>query len=803
VISFRTLAVTCVAAGTLAFEILLVRVFAIEHFHHFAYMAIGIAMLGFGASGTVLALIRPRDDRTAARWFWWASVAVTLALILSPAMVHQVPFDATQLAWDYRQWLRLGLVYLLLALPFGIGGFAIILAVTLEADRPGRIYGASFIGSGLGAGLALGVLWFIPPVGALAVPALIAALGTLAAAFDSKKRPSALRVAGLVLLGSVIVVLRPPWRFTMTPYKALPQVEAYPEARRVAERISPLGWVVAVQAPAFRYAPGLSLRFSGELPQQTGLFVDGELASAVTDWNEAESAFAVLDWLPSAAPYVLGQRDGVLVIGGGGGTEVANAQVHGATRITAVELHPDLLELADRFGAMPRHHGQPEARWVIGDARHFVSRSHDSFDLITLGPGGAFGAATGGVHALGEDFLHTREAYAAYLSRLRDGGVLSVTGWLALPPRQNVRVILTMAEAVRQVHGRVGDGLVVVRSWGTVTVMAKPNGFSTEEIGALRTWSAARNFDVDYPVAEVPADPFNTLDAPVFVEAAVAAVAGRGEASRFAETYPFDVAPVTDVRPYPHHYLRLQSLGAFFKSDRGTWLPFAEWGMVALLATLVQSVVLAGLLLILPVAVRARTAGESGLFPIVAYFSAIGFAYLAAEIAAIQQLGLLLGHPVYAVVMVLAAFLICSGAGSAWSDRYRRAAPATVAGILVLVLILFAAMLPTVVHLLQPAPLLIRAVVAFVLLGPVAFVMGMPFPMGIRAVAGSDSTRTAWAWASNGFASVTAAPVAALLALELGAVALLFAGGVAYGTAAISAQVATRSAQGAVGVRST
>ncbi len=793
--SFRTLAVTCVAAGTLAFEILLVRVFAIEHFHHFAYMAIGIAMLGFGASGTVLALIRPRDQRTTARWFWWASVAVTLALILSPALVHQVPLDATQLAWDFRQWLRLALVYLLLALPFGIGGFVILLAITLEADRPGRMYGASFFGSGLGAGLALMVLWFMPPVGALAVPALVAALGTLAAAFDREKRQGALRVAGLVLLGSVIVVVRPPWRLSMTPYKALPQVEAYPAARRVAERISPLGWVVAVQAPAFRYAPGLSLRFRGEFPQQTGLFVDGELASAVTEWAEAESAFTVLDWLPSAVPYVLGQRDGVLVIGGGGGTEVANAQVHGATRITAVELHPDLPELADRFGALPRRHGQPDARWVIGDARHFVSGSRDSFDLITLGPGGAFGAATAGVHALGEDFLHTREAYAAYLSRLRDGGVLSVTGWLALPPRQNVRVILTMADALRQVNGRVEDGLVVVRSWGTVTVMAKPAGYSPEDIGTLSMWASARNFDVDYPVSDVTTDPFNTLDAPVYVEAAVAAVAGRDEADQFAETYPFDVAPVADVRPYPHHYLRLRSLGAFFKSDRGTWLPFAEWGMVALLATLVQSVVLAGLLLILPVAIRVRTAGESGLFGIVAYFSAIGFAYLAAEIAAIQQLGLLLGHPVYAVVTVLAAFLVCSGAGSVWSDRFVRPRPAGVAGILVLVLALYAAILPTLVHLLQPAPLLVRGVVAFVLLGPLALVMGMPFPLGIRNVARSDSTGTAWAWASNGFASVTAAPLAALIALELGAVALLVTGGVAYGIAALSARYAVPSEQ--------
>jgi hypothetical protein len=180
----------------------------------------------------------------------------------------------------------------------------------------------------------------------------------------------------------------------------------------------------------------------------------------------------------------------------------------------------------------------------------------------------------------------------------------------------------------------------------------------------------------------------------------------------------------------------------------------------------------------------------------VAYFSAIGFAYLAAEIAAIQQFGLLLGHPVYAVVTVLAAFLICSGAGSVWSDRFARPRPASVAGILVLFLALYAAILPTLVHFLQPAPLLVRGAVAFVLLGPLAFVMGMPFPLGIRNVARSDSTGTAWAWASNGFASVTAAPLAALIALEFGAVALLVTGGVAYGIAALSARYAVPSEQG-------
>ena len=188
----RTLAIVSLSAGTLAYEVLLVRVFAIEHFHHFAYMAIGVAMLGFGVSGTALALVRPRDQRTRARWFFWASIATTIALVLSPTLVHQVSLDPTQLAWDFAQWIRLALVYLLLALPFAAGALAILLALTLEPERPGWIYGASFAGSGLGAGLAIAVLWLLSPVHALAVPACVAGLGSLAAAYGFERRRRAL-----------------------------------------------------------------------------------------------------------------------------------------------------------------------------------------------------------------------------------------------------------------------------------------------------------------------------------------------------------------------------------------------------------------------------------------------------------------------------------------------------------------------------------------------------------------------------------------------------------------------------------
>ncbi len=780
----RTIAVICFSAGTLAYEILLVRVFAIEHFHHFAYMAIGVAMLGFGVSGTALALARPRDAPTRTRWFFRAGVATAIALVASPALVHQISLDPTQLVWDLDQWLRLGVVYLLLALPFAAGALSILLALSIDTERPGWVYGASFVGSGLGAGLAIAVLWLVLPTRALAIPALVAGLGCLAAAWGAERRKQSLWSGGIVCLVTAMAVIHPPWRFTLSPFKALPQVEAYPDARRVAERSSPIGWVIAATAPAFRYAPGLSLGFTGELPPQTGLFVDGELTGAVTRWGDRDGAMAVLGWLPTALPYALGRRDHVLVVGGGSGIEVANAVAHGAQQITALELNPDIAELNRELGELPGD-GKRDVHWVLGDARSYVARTRDTFDLITLGPGGAFGSATGGVLALGEDFLNTREAYHAYLKRLTNRGVLSITGWLALPPRANVRVLLTVVDALRDlVPDRVPLAFVVARSWGTVTVLAKPSGFIPAEIDALREWAASRSFDLDwYPGIAEPTDGWNQLSEPVFFEAAQAAATGRGSAERFAESYPFDVSPATDLRPYPHHFLRVRALGVLLKSDRGSWLPFAEWGTLALVATLIQSVVLAGVLLILPVAVRPRKVGEAGLAPVIVYFAAIGLAYLAAEIAAIQQLGLLLGHPVYAVAAVLAAFLLFSGGGSVWSDRLGPARRVWVLGAIVPALLCWVLFLPLLVHLVQPAPLVARGAAALVLLGPVAFLMGMPFPLGIRTLARDNQRRLAWAWAANGFASVTAAPLAALVALEFGSTAVLIAAATAYAVA--------------------
>ncbi|MGD8868502.1 MAG: hypothetical protein PVI01_12765 [Gemmatimonadales bacterium] len=791
----KSLAVTFLSASTLAYEVLLVRVFAIEQFHHFAYMAISIAMLGFGTSGTWLALVRPQAEASR-RWFVWTAIFVPPTLVASVTLVQLIPLDSVLLLWDPRQWPRLAAVYVLLALPFGVAALAILLAITLERERPGWTYGASFLGSGLGAAVAVGILWWVLPVRAVALPVIIAACGSLSAVRGAhgRQRVAAWACAAL----AVAVFVRPLWTLEIIPYKGLAQVESFPEARRIAESTSPVGWVVAVEAAAFRYAPGLSLGYAGEFPRQTALFVDAELAGAASAWDGRRS-LDILDWLPSAAPYALGGRDSVLVVGAGGGTEIWNAVAHGARRVAAVELNPDLAKLSG-WGAGASALGiEADVEWVVGDARGYVARSNATFDLITLGAGRAFGTSAGGVHALNEDFLHTVEAYSRYLELLSEGGVLAITRWITVPPRENVRVILTAAEALRRrAPASVARGLVVLRSWATGTVLVKPAGFSEREIAALSRWAAERSFDLDwFPGLGAPQPVYNILDPPVLFDASVAATVGRDSAARFAASYVFSVKPLEDKRPYFHHFLRVNSIGDFLGVERGNWLAFAEWGYITLFATFAQSVVLAGLLMILPALVRLRSGGPQSGARLIGYFAAIGYAYLAAEMAAIQQLSLLLGHPVYAVAAVLAAFLVCSGAGSAWSDRLDVDRLPWTAAILTVLLVGYAAALLSVVHLVQPGQLGLRLVAALLVLAPLAFLMGLPFPLGLRSLAGIGGEGVAWAWSANGFASVVATPLAALIALELGSKALFLTAAAAYGIAATLGRI---SAQRSVAV---
>src|ERR687891_95275 len=379
----RLLAVGLVSAGVLAYEVLLARLFSIVQWYHFAYMVISIALLGYGASGTFLALVRDRLEPRASAAFAAFAALFGISAVACFALAERLPFNALELIWDPRQLLYLGALYAILIVPFFCGAVCIGLALACFAEPVGRIYRADLLGAGIGALGILGLLFLVMPSRALE---LIGALGLLAAALVSVAeagRPARLRALAYAA-GALIVALALPPAWTalqLSPYKGLSQALRVPGAEVEVERSSPLGLLSAVRSPEipFRHAPGLSLNNMIEPAEQIGVFTDGEGLSPITAFEGDLQPLAYLDFTTAALPYHLLERPDVLVLGAGGGAHVLLALYHDAQRIDAVELNPQLAQLVrGRYADFAGHlYDRPEVRVQIGEARGFVAASAD------------------------------------------------------------------------------------------------------------------------------------------------------------------------------------------------------------------------------------------------------------------------------------------------------------------------------------------------------------------------------------------------------------------------------------------
>ncbi|MDP6953092.1 MAG: SAM-dependent methyltransferase, partial [Alphaproteobacteria bacterium] len=416
------LALALVSAGVLAYEVLLVRLFAIVQWHHFAFMAISIALLGFGAAGSMLALAQDRLRRHAAASFAGAAVLFALSAPLAFLAAQAIPFNAKAVVWDPWQLAALPAMYLVLVVPFFFGAGYIALAFLQPGARPGRVYAVNLLGSGAGALGIVGALFLLSPADGLRLVAGLGLAAALLVLLDERR----MLATGLAALGLLACAAMPEsWlALRISPYKSLSTALAVSDARLLEERSSPLGLLSVVESPAvpFRYVPGLSLTAPAMPPEQLGVFIDGDGMTAIDRGAERD----YLGYTTDAAAYGLLDRPTVLVLGAGGGRSVAQALLHDATHIDAVELDANMAELVRSYAS--DLHDRSEVAWHIGEARGFVTASDMAWDLIQIPLLDAM--AGSGMHGLNESYLYTVEAFETYLAHLAPGGWLSITRWL-------------------------------------------------------------------------------------------------------------------------------------------------------------------------------------------------------------------------------------------------------------------------------------------------------------------------------------------------------------------------------------
>jgi spermidine synthase len=778
------LAVALLSGAALAYEILLIRLFSIVDWYHFAFLVISLALLGYGASGTLLALLRDpllrRFSAVAAAGAATFGLAAVGAFLIS----RRIDFNSLEIIWSRRQLGLLFLLYLLFAVPFFCAATSIGLALTRFAEDSPRIYRADLLGGGSSAAIITLLLFVLHPLDCLL------AIGCIGLISASLFLPSRRMWAVLVLAGGAAIIAARPLLFplSLSQFKELSLAMRLPGARVVEERSSPLALLTVVensQVP-FRFAPGLSLNYSGEIPSQAGIFSDGGSLSVVA------GSGAHLDFVPSAAVYHLrGRLQRVAVVGAGGGSEVLSALVHGAEEVTAVEINPQMIDVVRQRSPI---YDDPRVHVVVAEARRFIGSSASGYDLVQIALLDSLDASAAGVQALSSSYLYTVEAFEELITRLGPGGYIVITRWMQVPPRDMVKLFATAVAALERLEISPRQSVALIRSWNTASLIVKRGPLEGEEIEALRRFADERSFDVDYApgITRSETNRYNVLEESYFFDAAAALLTSR---EAFFDRYKFFVRPATDERPFFFHTFKWRVLPELLRLRTRGGMPLIEWGYFIVVAGVGQALLASLALILAPLFWIRRKRGprREPTWRLIAYFASIGFGFLFLEIAFIQRLTLILGHPLYAVAVALASFLLFAGIGSGYSRRLslRPAIPMATAIVAMVEIAVMRGLVQSVADL----NTLARVSMGIAVVAPLAFVMGMPFPLALRRLGEVDPAAIPWAWGINGIASVLGSMCATLLAVHAGFTGVVIAAALLYGIAAWTSRISGPVAQ--------
>jgi Spermine/spermidine synthase domain len=804
------------ALTVLVCQVALTRVMSVAVNYHSAFLILAVVMLGMAGSAVSAYLglrraarpVTPAETSTAA---YKAAVATFVGLVGFVFVAARNWGPASQPV----------LFILAPALFFGgfyFSGYVVALVLTYYARDMARLYWFDLVGA---AGGSLLVVPLLNGLSALAVIVLcaagLAAAGTLFALAHggpAARRAGPVLTAALVVAGGVSaarpdllrlqfakgedqsLVVWERWN-AQARVSVSPQVPGTREATALYERTHGTR-MSADQVEALnrrlQAGWGLSRAYRGPLPASLWVQLDSDAGTPILQDGVAalgdRERLAFLAWDVTAAAYAWRSATGrppedVFVIGGGGGRDVLAALSFDAGRVDVVELNPDVVRaVQDRFGDFSgRVYSHPRVRLTVGEARGELTRRPDRYDVIQMSMIDTWASSMAGSMVMSENNLYTREAFDLYASRLKPDGVLTVTRWYH-PVRygESARILVLMADALRRAGAaRPEDHIAFLTAHGELdtaqaTALLKRSPFTDPERAALRDLCRERGYRLLWP----PAD--GTGEAPFDVAGVV-----RLDPAAVADPR-FDLTPPTDDRPF------------FFNIDRpvGSWAEAVRTGDYARGSR--ASLVLGSALVVMCLAclwfvVRPLRAARDGaepappareFLPPVFYFGGIGLGFMLVELALIQRYILLLGHPSYAISVVLFALLLFGGLGSYLTDRIegrrlagtaRLALAATAAGI-VTAAVLVPDWVARVADWAWPA----RVAIAVGLIGPLAVFMGMIFPLGARRLAATGRERLVpWMWGVNGICGVVALVLGMLLAMYASYTAVLLAGAAAYG----------------------
>jgi hypothetical protein len=788
-----------VTLSTLMVEILLTRIFSVSMWYHFAFMAISIALFGTTVGALVVYLIPSRftPERAPAQ-LAWSSLAFAVAIPASLSVHLLLPIKLESLN------ALLALSYVVIAVPFVLSGICVCVALTRVRGPIGRIYAADLLGAAAGCVAVVYALEVVDAPSAVLVASCVAAAGAgcfarAPGAAGARSLLPRLTAAVAVVLAGLAAANAVAAR-SQSPLLRLVWVKGQPEERPLYETWNSFSRISVHGDPWLSTHPsgwGLSRTYHPDRGvHQLQLLIDATAGTVLTAFDRgAAPSLEHLKYDVTNLAHWLRPGGSALVLGVGGGRDILAGLLFDHERIVGVEINERVLETVNgRFGDFTGHLDRhPRVAFVNDEARSWVERSDERFDIIQASVIDTWAATAAGAYMLSENTLYTVEAWRSFLEHLEPDGILTFSRFYQQKfPGETYRMTALANAALASLGvAEPREHIVVVRNMhrthlkrrfrgvGMATILVSPTPFASRDLDTLEQVAQRLQFDVAL-------SPRRGVD-PTIVKLA----SGRALEPTLA-ALPLDLTPPTDDRPFFFYMLRLRD-ALDLRTETSDIVSFNKQASSVLVTLLLVVLGLTLACVLVPLLLTTRTDVLRGSGAYLLFFAAIGTGFMLVEISQLQRLSMFLGHPAYGLSVVLFALLLSTGAGSLTTDRIPPARWSAALVLLLVSLTLFGALTPWAIVGLRSEPTPLRIAAAVALLFPIGFLLGMAFPLGMRLAAHTKRPITPWLWGINAATSVSASVLAVVVALTWGISAAYWAGVGAYAVALAAFLAASRT----------
>ncbi|HKF23331.1 MAG TPA: hypothetical protein VKE93_17285 [Candidatus Angelobacter sp.] len=827
-------AVVLVSMASLLLELAMTRLFSVVLFYHFAFFAISVALLGLGSGGVFAHIRRAWLQRfEIGRLGAWLCILAALFILTAIEVVLHTPVSLEVTGENFA---KLTIIYLATAMPFFCTGLLFSTLFARSGAAISHLYGADLAGGSLACLAVVPLLNLIGAPNALLLAAMLMAVAaglwagksTAGRVGENPARPAdklTLRgLAGALAAGcAILIVANHSGRLVDVVYAkgVLRDLQSTEFAKwnaisRVEVKTQDGGRYVVIDADATTAVMNVDpARWDVDQPSHPTPTGTGLPEESGFNWKES---------LMSAAPAVanvLRPRGDFAIIGPGGGVDVMRAVANGSPRVTGIEINPIIVNdvMRGKYADYTFHlYDRPQVHIHVQDGRSYIRSSREKYDVVQMTLVDTWASTAAGAFALSENNLYTVEAFEEYFEHLKPDGMIAITRWEFHEPREALRVVSQAMEALHRIGVADPRSHFVVIADGNldedgrpVLVLAKRSPFTQAEYALVAAHERAnRNL-----VWLNPPDNFRYFTSkqardilwrsrdgsgPAIRDLPPAADAfGRlidsNDPQQFARDYPYNVAPVSDSAPFFFFTLKTGHVIRNIMAGTGRGMDWRiNLGVVVLGMLLVISIVAVLAFLVLPLALHDRGRGpRPGRLLALLYFIVVGLGYITVEIALIQRFVLFLGHPTYALTVVVFLLLLSSGAGSVAANRWIAGSGRLllVLGLIAGLVLLHVFLLPHILSAGVGLPFLLKLLISGAVLLPLGFLMGMPFPTGLRRV---DTVE--WAWALNAAASVLGSVMAMVIAIHFGLTLTLFCAAAAYLVAALCSRALQPSSAG-------